>query len=177
MSSTETTFPIPRASSKRKHFKWSCDEDVKLMELVSKSKKPDWVKISAEFKNRNPRQCQERWSYYLSPYVNNGPWTAQEDIMLFQKYAEFGSRWVDIAKFIKGRTNTSCKNRYLAIKRAAAKGDIPDYLKIFFETPKIDIIGSPQVGDIEIDADLLNGDLELFEPSHEDLDYVFVDNM
>lgn len=102
---------------KHKHNKWTAVEDKMLKNLVSKMSKPNWVSISSQIPNRNPRQCQERWEYYLSPNVNNSPWTPQEDTLLMQKYKEFGSKWTIIAKFFFNRTNTNVKNRYLALTR------------------------------------------------------------
>ena len=123
-------FPIPQVSFKRKHYKWTYEEDKKLKELLKDCKdKPNWEEISSKFINRNPRQCQERWSYYLSPEVNNGPWSPEEDELLLKKYKEFGTKWVNIAQFFKGRTNTNCKNRFLAIQRAVSKGEELPVLK------------------------------------------------
>ncbi|EAY09940.1 Myb-like DNA-binding domain containing protein [Trichomonas vaginalis G3] len=102
---------------KHKHNKWTAVEDKMLKSLVSKSTKPNWVAISNQIPNRNPRQCQERWEYYLSPNVNNSPWTPQEDALLLKKYQEYGTKWTIIAKFFYNRTNTNVKNRFLAINR------------------------------------------------------------
>lgn len=110
-------YPIPLFLLKKRHSKWSKEEDDKLRNIVSGMTNPNWNLISKNFKNRNPRQCQERWTYYLSPDVNNGPWTPEEDKILTEKYAEFGSKWSFIAKFFKGRTNTNVKNRWLSMMR------------------------------------------------------------
>ena len=104
-----------------RHFKWSLLEDIKLRQIVMSMKKKDWGKVAKYFSNRNPRQCQERWEYYLNPDVNNGPWSEEEDKLLFEKYNQFGSQWKIISTFFKGRTNTNVKNRYLALVRASPK--------------------------------------------------------
>ena len=110
-------YPIPILGAKKKHCKWSKAEDAQLRNIMKDCINPDWLSISRMFKNRNPRQCQERWCYYLSPDVNNGPWSPDEDKLLFEKYEEFGSKWSVIAKFFKGRTNTNVKNMWLSIQR------------------------------------------------------------
>ena len=54
----------------------------------------DWREISQQMKSkRNPRQCSERYLHYLSPSVNNGPWSIEEDKFLINKYEEFGPQW------------------------------------------------------------------------------------
>ena len=92
-----------------------------LKELVMANGTNKWSFIASRFTNRNVRQVKERWEYYLSPSVNNGPWTAQEDKLLLEKYHELGSKWTAISHFFVGRTNTCCKNRFLAMKRATEK--------------------------------------------------------
>lgn len=118
---TSPSSPLTQDDSKKvktKHCKWNKQDDLMLCYYVSLSHNtPNWKLISKNFKNRNPRQCQERWEYYLSPDVNNGPWTAEEDALLYQKYAEYGSQWKVISSFFKGRTNTNVKNRFLYLER------------------------------------------------------------
>ena len=158
------SFPIPQVSNKRKHYKWTYEEDKKLRELVNRdSKNPNWEEIAAKFSNRNPRQCQERWSYYLSPDVNNGPWTPEEDELLLKKFKEFGSRWVHIAQFFKGRTNTNCKNRYLAINRSIAKGEKPIYFKPII-LPKKPAPAEPSIPEIDFEPLPFQESYEILDP-------------
>lgn len=103
--------------SKNKHFKWTPLEDELLIRIVSNMKPVDWDKVSNLMGNRNVRQCKDRWNYYLSPDVNNGEWTEEEDNLLREKVKEFGTKWKIIASFFTGRTNTNFKNRFLAMKR------------------------------------------------------------
>ena len=159
------TFPIPQVSTKRKHYKWSYEEDRKLIDLVNKySSNPNWDEISAQFPNRNTRQCQERWSYYLSPDVNNGPWTKEEDELLLEKYREFGSRWVHIAQFFKGRTNTNCKNRYLAINRAIAKGEKLNYYnpQLILPPPQ-PVVVKPIQQEFDLESSPFDQEFEIFD--------------
>lgn len=97
--------------------KFTPEEDAKLRKLVSLTHPNDWNQIALQFNNRNSRQVKERWEYYLSPNVNNGPWSPEEDELLISKYNELGTKWKVIAKFFIGRTNTACKNRFLAMQR------------------------------------------------------------
>ena len=120
MSYDEYTLPDD-SETKNRHFKWTPREDNLLRRLVNKTKVPNWNTIAKRFKNRNPRQCKDRWNYYLSPNVNNSAWTAEEDALLYEKYAEFGSKWSAVAKFFQGRTNTNVKNRWLALNRQSKR--------------------------------------------------------
>ncbi|EAY03679.1 Myb-like DNA-binding domain containing protein [Trichomonas vaginalis G3] len=112
---------VDQQKIKHRHNKWSPSEDEKLRSLVISSNKLNWRLIALNIPNRNARQCQERWNYYLSPNVNNGEWTKEEDELLYEKYREFGTKWQQIAKFFRGRTNTNVKNRFLALERKAQR--------------------------------------------------------
>ena len=103
---------------KHKHCKWTPLEDQRLRSIVMLYGDRNWAQIAAQIPNRNARQCQERWEYYLSPNVNNSPWTESEDKLLHEKYAEYGTKWSVIARFFNGRTNTNVKNRWLALNRS-----------------------------------------------------------
>ena len=108
-------------AKKFKKAKFTHAEDQVLKELVKADGPNDWNAISSHFVNRNARQVKERWEYYLSPNVNNGPWSPEEDAILIQKYNELGSKWTVISKCLKGRTNTCCKNRWITMQRNASK--------------------------------------------------------
>ena len=113
----------PKASPKTKYskLKFTPYDDMRLRELINPMGYNNWYEIAKKMKNRNPRQCKDRWEYYLSPMVNNGPWTPQEDQILLEKYQEYGTKWIKIARFLRGRTNTCCKNRFLWLKRMSEK--------------------------------------------------------
>lgn len=135
-------------TKKHKHHKWTPEEDAALVKILSQTKVYNWDMIAKKMYNRNARQCKERWFYYLSPDVNNGEWTHEEDQLLISKVKEYGTRWQKIAQFFKGRTNTNCKNRWLAMKREESKGVKSPQIDM-----KIDTLDSP----INSDQDSLSG--------------------
>ena len=49
------------------------------------------------------------------------PWTHEEDMILAQKYGELGSKWTTIAKFIKGRSQASIRNRWALLLKNMRK--------------------------------------------------------
>lgn len=97
------------------HNKFHPDDDERLRSLVQEYGN-DWRQISQQMGNRSARQCRDRWKNYLCPDVNNTPWTEEEDKLLDEKYAEYGRKWSQIAKFFPGRTDTNIKNRFTSHK-------------------------------------------------------------
>lgn len=73
--------------------------------------------------NRTSRQCRERWKNYLSPTVNNGAWTVDEDMKLGQLTDKFGSQWAKISQFFENRTDINVKNRWMLLQRAVKKNN------------------------------------------------------
>lgn len=115
MSYIPLTFKIKGKIHPRSQF--SAQEDEKLTNLVKLYGDDNWDDISNLMKNRNVRQCKERWFNYLAPNVKNCPWTPEEDALLEKLYSEYGSKWVKISQMIDGRTDTNVKNRYCLLQR------------------------------------------------------------
>jgi hypothetical protein len=97
---------------RKKRCSFTPDEDDRLRELVEKYGTHDWTRVASKIRRRDPRQCRERWTNYLSPSVINGPWTVEEDELLAEKVAEFGRKWQHVAGFFQGRTDINVKNHW-----------------------------------------------------------------
>lgn len=97
------------------------EEDCLLLDLVSQYGRNSWVTVSSYMENRNARQCKDRYMSYLSPTINNGPYTEEEDKLLNQKYEELGPKWVKISKFFHNRTDISVKCRWAVLNRRKMK--------------------------------------------------------
>ena len=93
------------------------EEDENLVNLVEKYGESDWMQIAEMMKNRNARQCKDRWFQYLAPTVNKKPWTKEEDERLMQLVSEYGPKWLYISKFFDGRHNAHIRNRYKTIQK------------------------------------------------------------
>lgn len=91
------------------------EEDARLHLLVMKHGQ-NWKLIASEMPNRSVRQCRERYQNYLAPGVLNGPWSQQEDKLLYEKYQIFGRKWTIIARFFKNRSGANVKNRWTQIQ-------------------------------------------------------------
>ena len=110
-------------TQKQSKSKFTREDDLKLIQLVMSRNDRDWVWISQQMPNRNPRQCRERWYNYLDPSLHKGGWTPEEDQLLLEKKKEMGPHWNAIARFFKGRSGNSVRNRWLLIMRHEEKNN------------------------------------------------------
>lgn len=92
--------------------KFTPEEDEKLRMLVAENGAQKWDMIAESMPGRTGRQCRDRYQNYLSPGISRDEWTEEEEKLLVEKYAEFGSHWSKISRFFQGRTGTALKNRW-----------------------------------------------------------------
>ena len=124
---SEPSSPQVTTSKPHPKAKFTKEEDAMLSSIVSQMNgKIYWQEVSNQMPGRNQRQCKERWENYLSPNVNRTPFTPNEDILLLEKFNEYGTKWVLISKFFNNRSDTSIKSRYLVLKR---RGVTLDFLR------------------------------------------------
>lgn len=104
------TLKIQRQKKVRKLF--SPQEDAMLMNIMFNEPFQTWIAVAEKLPGRTARQCRDRWVNYLAPSNKNGPWSAEEDELLAQKYLEHGPQWTTISKFFDGRSENNVKNRW-----------------------------------------------------------------
>ena len=104
----------------KKKSPFTIEEDNKLKRLVSQYDDNEWAKVAMLMEGRTQRQCRERYKHYLSPNVNNGKWTEDEDKLLLEKYDIYGPKWAIISKYFKSRTDINIKNRWIVLMRRNA---------------------------------------------------------
>lgn len=95
--------------------KFDAEEDIRLIKLVQKYGCVDWATISSQMPGRTQRQCRERYKNYLSPNLNNSPWTSEEDNILIKKYQAHGPKWSVLAQYFPGRSDINLRNRVASI--------------------------------------------------------------
>ena len=92
--------------------KFTQEEDKLLKDLVEKYGEKSWEKISRHIPNRTGRQCRDRYCNYLQPGLSSSNWTQEEDQLIIDLYDTIGNHWVEIAKYLKGRSGNNVKNRW-----------------------------------------------------------------
>ena len=98
------------------------NDDRRLQQIIDQHEFNGWKSVAKLMPGFTPKQLRDRWHNYISPKNSFGPWRPEEDQMIIQKVAEFGTKWSLIASFIKGRSDNSIKNRWnTALKDKALK--------------------------------------------------------
>lgn len=95
---------------KRKMF--TTQEDQILLNLVQKIGSKNWEKISKLMPGRSPKQCRDRYCNYLSEPIKKEAWNAEEDEVLLSLLMIIGPKWVEISKYLPGRSGSNVKNRW-----------------------------------------------------------------
>lgn len=118
---------------------WTSEEDEALRTLVKEHGSSNWTLIATKLDNRTGKQCRERYSNHLVPNVKKGPWTEEEDRIIFTMQAKVGNQWAQITKHLPGRTDNSVKNRWHAVQRSKAykqSSSSSEYSQSPFESPR-----------------------------------------
>ncbi|CAG9314566.1 unnamed protein product [Blepharisma stoltei] len=108
---------------------WLPEEDETLRDLINKRGPHHWSLIAREVNAivhngmpiRQGKQCRERWYNHLNDGLRKGSWSPEEDVLILEKQLEWGNRWSDIARLLKGRTENQVKNRWKSLTRKAEK--------------------------------------------------------
>ena len=153
-----------------RHKKWTKEEDNKLRQLVNKFGDKNWRILANSMENRNPRQCRERWQYYLNPFLKISHWTKEEDELIIKKREELGPKWMIIKNFFINRTDAMIKNRYRNLMKIRKKNeenkynenmnesnkDNPDQLKNIYEQKLVDYFSNENDDDDFIGINFYN---------------------
>ncbi|XXG65530.1 hypothetical protein AAC387_Pa05g3209 [Persea americana] len=93
---------------------WTVDEDAQLRAVVETLGEHDWQGVATAMGGRTGPQCSNRWRKTLHPSRQRvGRWAVDEDKRLKISVMLFGPKlWNKIAKFIPGRTQVQCRERW-----------------------------------------------------------------
>ncbi|CAN6340251.1 unnamed protein product [Urochloa humidicola] len=90
---------------------WTEEEDAQLVRFVRLFGERRWdflAKVSGL--RRTGKSCRLRWVNYLHPDLRRGRITADEERLIVELQAKWGSRWSRIARSLPGRTDNEIKN-------------------------------------------------------------------
>ncbi|KAL1523885.1 hypothetical protein AB1Y20_018804 [Prymnesium parvum] len=97
---------------------WGAEEDEDLRKLVEIHGIKSWSLIATFLNARNGKQCRERWRNHLRPELNKGEWTPEEDVEIWDRVQQLGTKWAQISEqFMPCRTDNDIKNRWNSIIR------------------------------------------------------------
>jgi hypothetical protein len=107
--------------SARRHSRvkcrWTPAEDAKLGEAIEQFGPRDWKVIATKVGSRDPRQCRERYNNYFDPNLQARQWTVEEDLLLEQKFTEYGPRWAAMTAFFPTHSRDNIKAHWFSKKR------------------------------------------------------------
>eukprot|EP00871_Galdieria_phlegrea_P004198 jgi/Galph1/477/GphlegSOOS_G5249.1 len=102
--------------------KWTTEEDMRLLAAVERYGTKRWSLISCCVPGRTRQQCLHRWKRGLRPDIHHGKWTKEEDERLTRAVETLGERqWSTVAKFVGGRTDLQCRERYTDILKPSLR--------------------------------------------------------
>ncbi|RXN21196.1 snRNA-activating complex subunit 4 [Labeo rohita] len=96
---------------------WTKEEDEILRKLVEKMRIGNfipYIQMSYFMEGRDGSQLSYRWTSVLDPSLKKGPWSKEEDQLLRNAVAKYGTKeWGKIRLEVPGRTDGACRDRYL----------------------------------------------------------------
>jgi hypothetical protein len=102
---------------------FSEEDDARLKEAVETHGDSNWMFVAADLNTgHTERQCMNRWTKTLKPGIQSGKWNPVLDAKLKAAVAILGDKnWSYVSKFVDGRTDRKCRERYSEYLREGLK--------------------------------------------------------
>ncbi|GAB2248907.1 hypothetical protein Droror1_Dr00012266 [Drosera rotundifolia] len=93
---------------------WTSEEDNLLRAAVEDYGESNWQVVASAIEGRTGPQCSNRWKKAIHPTIEKkGRWSKEEDKRLKIGMTILGPKWHIIAKFVPGRTQAQCRDRWV----------------------------------------------------------------
>jgi hypothetical protein len=91
---------------------WTKEEDGLLADMLAQHGK-QWGLIASHLPGRTATQVASRWEKCLDPLLHKGPFTADEDQLIFNYVSQNGPQcWPRITAIVPNRTAKQCRERW-----------------------------------------------------------------
>uniref|UniRef100_A0A6G1SDF7 snRNA-activating protein complex subunit 4 n=1 Tax=Aceria tosichella TaxID=561515 RepID=A0A6G1SDF7_9ACAR len=101
------------------------DEGDKITEVINLCRIGNyvpWNQVMYFIQYHSLQQVKWQWQKYCSEQRDTSNWTHQEDYILLRSVRKYGERdWLRIAECLPGRTNKSCRERYIMRLKSATR--------------------------------------------------------
>jgi hypothetical protein len=121
---TKSTSSQASLDTPARYHVWSPEEEAALKSAVKKVG-TKWVLVAALMPGLTNEQCRKRWiaapkreqakTSKPKAWDDRAPrneWNAKEDALLKSAVEKCGTKWVEVAKLLPGRTNEQCRKRW-----------------------------------------------------------------
>lgn len=111
-------------SLKSGNGRWKPDEDQRLQEAIEQFQSSNlthangfmWRTIAKQVKTRDHLECRMRYMSLADNWKMRARWTGDEVATLLRCQKLLGSRWMDIARHLPGRTPRSCAAKFHSLR-------------------------------------------------------------
>lgn len=112
---------------------WNEEEDLILIKWGERHGNKKWDQCVKILKERNEKECQERWINILNPELIKGKWQVEEQIKLFAYLVIFGCSWGKVSNHLKTRSEQVIKTFFYSCLRIIRTNEFYKIFKMLFE--------------------------------------------
>lgn len=117
--------------------KFSTEEDTLLIQLVNSLPEDSWQEISTHFSGKTPKQCRNRWCNYVNPILKHGDWDTYEELVILQKYEEYGPKWAAISACLPNRSPNDIRYHWIQLTGGDSDQNISKLVEVSEKHPQM----------------------------------------